>query len=165
MTIEQLVKVLEGSQYQGNGAEKKKIEMIRKHLKVEYVEYGAKLDFCKQILLKSMYTIVNGREVFKPNSPLKYALIISTYLQAYFDFEQSNLFMEDFNLLEKNNVTELLIKAIGDDVIRFNTVLNMMTDDLNYENSLVPYIDTKIEAMDISLGALRNALETKDKNE
>lgn len=165
MTIEQLVKVLEGSQYRGDNGEKKKIEMLKKHLKVEYVEYEAKLDICKQILLKSSYKTVNGRELYRPNTPLRYMLTISSYLQTYYDFDQSNMFMHDFNLLEKHELTELIVKAIGDDVKRFNTVLNMMTDDLNYENSLIPYMDTKIEAMDISLGALRNALETKDKNE
>lgn len=162
MTIEQLVKELDSPVYK---TEEKKIERLKKYLRTDYVEYSAKIALCKQVLDKSMYVEVNGKEVYKPDSPLRYALTISAYLQAYYNFKLSNIFMDDLNLLEKNNMTELIIKAVGSDIERLNIVMKMMVDDLSYENSLVPYIDTKIEAMDIGLSALNNALTSKDKNE
>ena len=108
-----------------------------------------------------MYVEIDGKEVYKPDSPLRYALTISAYLQAYYDFELSKVFMEDLNMLEKNNLTELLIKAIGSDVERLNIVMKMMVDDLDYTNSLVPYLDTKTEAIGIVLDSLVKVSETK----
>lgn len=164
MTIEQLVKELSSSAYK---SEEKKISLLKKHLKVEYIDYLAKIDLCRQILFKSMYVEVNGKEVYKPDSPLRYALTISAYLQAYYDFELNKIFMDDFNMLEKNELTGLLIKAIGPDVERLNIVMKMMVDDLDYSNSLVPYLDTKTEAIGMALNTLSKVSDAKEieKNE
>ena len=159
MTIEQLVKELESSAYK---TIEKKIEKIKKYLKVDYVDYLTKISLCKQILNQSMYVETNGVTTYKPDSPLRYALTISMYLQTYYNFELKNTFMEDFNLLEKNNLTPLFIKAIGDDVTRFNFVMDGMISDLDYANSLVPYMDTKIEAMGIALDTLKNIAEARN---
>lgn len=161
MTIEQLVEELKNPKYRDD---EKKVELLKKHLKTDYVVYEAKLDLCKNILLKSMYVVIDGKEVYKPNSPLKYELTILCYLQTYFDFELDNQFINDFNILEKNGLTELFIKTIGDDVTRFVTVLYMMEDDLAYNNSLIPYLENKMESIDIALTAMRSAIEAKDKD-
>lgn len=161
MTIAQLVKELESPAYK---IVDKKVERIKKNLKVDYVDYLAKIEYCTKILAKSMYAEVNGKEIYKPNTPLRYALTISTYLQAYYNFELSNVFMEDFNLLEKNNLTPLLVKAIGDDVSRFNFVMDGMIADLDYANSLVPYLDTKIESMGVALSALSGVAKAVSEN-
>ena len=158
MTIQELVRELGSPIYK---TEDKKITFIKKHLKVDYVDYLAKIELCKQILFKSMYIEIDGKEVYKPDSPLRYALTISAYLQAYYDFKLSKVFMEDFNMLEKNNLTELLIKAIGSDVERLNIVMKMMVDDLDYTNSLVPYLDTKTEAIGTVLDSLVKVSETR----
>ena len=159
MTIEQLVEELKTPRL--INAKDKKIEILKKHLKTDYMSYEAKLDLCKNILLKSSFVEVNGKDVYKPNSPLKYELTILCYLQAYYDFELNNQFLDDFNLLEKNMITELLIEAIGYDANRFVTVLGMMEDDLAYDNSLVPYLSTKLDAIDIVLSAMNQAVEKK----
>ena len=158
MTIQELVSELGSPIYK---TEDKKIAFIKKHLKEDYVDYLAKIELCKQILFKSMYVEIDGKDVYKPDSPLRYALTISAYLQAYYDFELSKVFMEDFNMLEKNNLTELLIKAIGSDVERLNIVMKMMVDDLDYTNSLVPYLDTKTEAIGTVLDSLVKVSETR----
>lgn len=157
MTIEQLVKELNMSIYKKDDD---KIKFLKKHLKTDYLDYLAKIDLCRQVLFKSMYAEVDGKEIYKPDSPLRYALTISAYLQAYYDFELNNVFMEDLNTLEKNNLTEFIIKAIGSDVERLNVVMKMMVDDLDYTNSLIPFLDTKMEAIGIVLNALNKASET-----
>ena len=162
MTIEQLIKELSSPIYKD---EEKKIGYIKKHLKVDYVDYLAKISLCKQILDKSMYTEINHRTVYKPDSPIRYVLTISALLQAYYDFELNSVFMEDFNILEKNDVTKLIIKSIGTDIERFNGVMAMMVDDLDYANSLVPFLDTKTEAIGMSLDAFKNVAETKNEEE
>ena len=159
MTIEQLVKELESPVYK---SEEKKIALLKRHLKVDYVDYLAKIDLCRQILFKSMYVEIDGKETYKPDSPLRYALTISAYLQAYYDFELSNVFMKDLNLLEKNNLTELIIRAIGSDIERLNVVMKMMVDDLDYANSLVPYLSTKTEAIGVALDSLVKAFEVRN---
>ena len=162
MTIEQLVKELNSPAYK---TEDKTIVLLKKYLKVDYIDYLAKIELCKQILFKSMYVEVDGKEVYKPDSPLRYALTISAYLQAYYNFELNSVFMEDLNVLERNNLTGLLIKAIGSDVERLNIVMNMMVDDLDYANSLVPYLDTKTEALGMALDSLTKASEVKNNEE
>ena len=162
MTIEQLIKELSAPIYKD---EEKKVERVRKHLKVDYVDYLAKMELCRQILSKSMYAEVNGRVIYKPNSPMRYMLTISALLQAYYDFDLSKVFMEDFNALEKNDMTKLIIKGIGADMERFSGVMTMMVDDLDYANSLVPFLDTKTEAIGMSLDAFKNVAETKNEEE
>lgn len=156
MTIEQLVKELSMPIYKKDDD---KIRFLKKHLKTDYLDYLAKIELCRQTLFKSMYIEVDDKEVYKPDSPLRYALTISAYLQAYYDFELSNIFMDDLNALEKNGLTELVIKAIGSDIERLNVVMKMMVDDLDYANSLVPFLDIKTEAIDIALNALSKASE------
>lgn len=156
MTIEQLVKELSMPIYKKDDD---KIRFLKKHLKTDYLDYLAKIELCRQTLFKSMYVEVDGKEVYKPDSPLRYALTISAYLQAYYDFELSNIFMDDLNALEKNGLTEFVIKAIGSDIERLNVVMKMMVDDLDYANSLVPFLDIKTEAIDIALNALSKASE------
>ena len=157
MTIQELVDELKGSKYTSDD---KKIEYLKKHLKTDYIVYEEKTRLCKQILLTAMFVKVDDKNIYKPNTPLKYETTIFCYLQTYFEFDLNEEFLKDFNILEQNKITELLLRAVGDDVNRFNTVLSMMEDDLVYDNSLVPYLETKVEAMDIMLNSLKNTLET-----
>lgn len=147
MTIEQLVKELNSPAYK---TEDKKIMLLRKYLKTDYLDYELKISICERILKASRYKEVMGRNVYSPNGVLEYELKIIAILQSYFKdikMRDDEDRLADFNLLEKNNISELLIKTVGEDITRFNAVYNMMASDMAYKESLLPWIDTKWEVM------------------
>ena len=147
MTIEQLVEELDSPVYKN---EDKKIERLKKFLKTDYLNYEMKIHTCEQILRASRYKEVKGKRVYSPNGVLEYELKIISILDVYFkdiELRSGDNRLVDFNLLEKNNISELLLKAVGEDITRFNAVYNMMASDMAYKESLVPWIDTKWEVI------------------
>lgn len=151
MDIKELVTTLNGTQYKNDPNDKKKIELIRKHLKTEYVSYNAKIDICSNILKASRYHNVNDKQVYSPNGPLEYELKIISIIQVYYDFELKDGLerIEDFDLLEKYNISSLLIEGIKNEYIKLNAIYNMMAEDISYKESLIPYIDSRISSLGV----------------
>ena len=149
MTIEQLVEELKNPKYRD---EEKKIEKVKSYLRTDYVEYHTKMAVSKQILEQSRYVDIGDKKVYSPNGALEYEIKVIAMIQIYYkdiELRDGEDRAVDFNLLEKNNLTGILLAAIGEDVTRFNAVYNMTADDLAYKESFVPWIDAKFDAFKI----------------
>lgn len=150
-----------------------------KHVIRKYIPYSEKLGIVEKIIDNAMYTSINGVKTFKPDTTVRYFLFVMAVIEAYTDIRfsddkvddivrgQQNL--ESFDLFESNGATEVLMTAIGADIGRFNTVLKMKVDDvMDMERSLVPFLDTKIQAFAMSnnvlIEAIREAQEKVDNN-
>lgn len=149
MTIEQLVEELKNPKYRDD---EKKVELLKKHLKTDYLPYEMKINSCRKILETARYKTVNGKKIYSPNGTTEYYIKIVSIIQLYYDIEMRDGEdrNEDFNLLEKNDITELLIKAIpSKEIERLATVHNILAEDMVYEASIVPFLENKFEAIDI----------------
>lgn len=146
-----------------------------KHVIRKYMPYSEKIGMVEKIIDNAMYTSINGVKTFKPDTTVRYFLFVMAAIEAYTDIRfsddkvddivrgQQNL--ESFDLFESNGATEVLMTAIGADIGRLNTVLKMKVDDvMDMERSLVPFLDTKMQAWQMSLSALDNALKDKVEN-
>ena len=149
-----------------------KEKYVAKHIVKKYLPYAMKLDLCHRIIDVSMYTTINNAKVFKPDTPVRYLFFVMAIVENYTDIKfntgssddvalgQQNL--ESLDLLEESGATEVIMTVIGADIQKFNTVLEMMIDDVtDMERSLVPFLDTKIQAWQMSLNALDSALKDK----
>lgn len=141
-----------------------------KHIVKSYLPYNEKIMIAEKIVEHSMYATVNGIKTFKPDTIVRYFLFVMAVIETYTDIKfsddkasdvakgQQNL--ESFDLLESNGATEVFMKVIGADIGRLNTVLKMKVDDVtDMERSLVPFLDTKIQAFAMSTNALAEAMK------
>lgn len=148
-----------------------------KHVTRKYIPYAEKLNIVERIVDSSMYTKVNGVKTFKVDTAIRYFLFIMAIIEGYTDIRFSDetaadvikgeMNLQSFDLLEENGATDVVTKAIGADVGRLNTVLKMKVDDvMDMERSLVPFLDTKIQAFAMSTNALAEAMrEAQEKAE
>ena len=148
-----------------------------KHVVKRYMPYTEKIMIADKIIDSSMYVKVNGVKTFKPDTVVRYFLFIMAIIEEYTDIEFSDAKVSDvakgemnlqsFDLFEENGATEVFTKVIGADIGRFNTVLKMKVDDvMDMERSLVPFLDTKIQAFSMSTNALAEAMrEAQEKAE
>lgn len=148
--------------------------LVGKHIVATYIPFERKMSLSKKIINVSMYSNVNGNKVFIPNTPARYMCFVLAIIENYTDirtFESneptvigaSNL--KCFNLFEENGVIEKIVEAVGEDVTKFRTVLDMMVQDtIDQERNLVDFLDSKINAWQLGLDVLRKSLEEKNKS-
>ena len=138
--------------------DEKKTEFMKKHITTKYLPYENKVSLCKEILDRSMWIEVNGRQIFNMNSTTIYMLLIQAIIQEYTDIEMPDDGKERldiFNTFEEYGITEHMINALEREYSALNTVLKMSSDDLIFNNTnLVAYIDQKLEAINLSTNAM-----------
>lgn len=151
-----------------------KEKYAEKHITKHYLPFEIKTGLAQKIIESSMYTIIQDKKIFKPDTPTRYMCFVMAIIQNYTDLEFSDSLdnehsvgqqnLNSFNLLEENDAIEIIMKAIGADIKRFNTVLQMTMDDvIDQERHLIPYLDTKIDAWQIALSTIGNVLEERMK--
>lgn len=136
-----------------------KSRLVKRHIVKDYISYATKIDEAKRIIrFSSFIKDEKGKEHFVLDSPTRYLLrticIIRSYTDLEFDAVNSS---EQFDLLDKHNVMGYVEEAIGDDCVKFDTILKMVYDDMMInERSLASFVEKKldvltavIEAMDV----------------
>ena len=152
---------------------KQKNAFVNKHIVTNYITYETKISLARNIVEVSMYKYINEKKRFIPNTPVRYMLFVQALIDSYTDLEWDTKVNEQgesvldvstsFNNLEKNGAVEALIAAIGDDVTKFTTVLNMVVDDeTDLNRSIIPFFETKFEAVSMVFDSLSQAIETPE---
>lgn len=114
-----------------------------------YVNYEEKVAICNKIVEKSCYVKdVTGEKRLHFNSPGKYMTYCLWLIKEYtvLDPDSSNS-LEDFNLLNKTGLLDLLIKSIDQrELEEFRMVLDLVESDL-IQNEYEPhtYIGKQID--------------------
>ena len=147
---------------------KQKSALVNKHIKKTYINYETKIALGQNIVDTCMYKTINGKKTFVPNTPLRYMLFVQAIIDEYTDLEWDTKDNEidvltSINDLEKYGASESIFAAIGDDITKFTTILNMIVDDVTDLNrSIVPFIETKFEALNIVFDTLSQAIEAPE---
>lgn len=155
------MKVLEFVEEFNNARDKNSI--VKKHIVTDYIPYEQKISECRNIINVALYKEVNGRKVFMYDSPAVYHLFILSVMRNYtdidmYDEEDFGYEVRGFNALEQYNIFSCIAENIGQDYKGFQTVLSMMTDDAVQNNSLVPFLDTKFEALAMVVNSFKDVL-------
>ena len=137
-----------------------KVKFLKKHIRREYVPYKEKVEGSERVIQSSMYKEINGVRKFAYNTPARYLLFIITIVTAYLDVEvDTENMLDEMDIIEENHVGDLLLAALPD-VKVYQTVLNMAVDDVvSTENSLVVFLDNKIDALGLSLDAISSGFK------
>lgn len=128
--------------YNAQPNEEKKTQVIREHIKKDYIPYGIKVNLCKSIVKTSCYK--NG--IFTEDSPSSLFILIMKALSMYtdIDFDGDNIF-NDFDELEKEQLSSKIIGEIGIDFDSLKSVFDMtIADARNNENNAVHFINEMI---------------------
>lgn len=123
----------------------KKDSFIKRHIIKEYLPYETKVALCESIINAANYKKVNDKRIYWVNSVLVYEFYFITLIKQYTDIEFEND-LEGFNLIHAAGLSGEIIDSIAD-AKSFETVLNMVADDAERNNSLVPFLDTKIDTL------------------
>ena len=150
-----------------NAPETQTAAFIKKHITKTYIPYEVKIGKASDIIRFSMYKTVGDKQVFALCSPLKYVFFVQTVIDEYTDLEWDT--NEDgtfnisagFNMLEENDLTELIINAIGKDIDRLSTVINLAIDDeIRTNHSLVGFFENKADAISLAMSTLLDAIDS-----
>ncbi len=121
--------------------------LMSKHIMTTYLPYAKKIGEAQKILDMSCYN--QDDHSFSINTPIRYMLFIMSIVRNYTDLEFSTeTGAEQFDLLEKYSITEMIINLIQDDYEKFDVILKMMLDDLMInERSTISFIEKKLETI------------------
>lgn len=130
---------------------------VKKHIANSYIPFERKIAL-SNLIAKKM-TLDNG-DLIK-NTPMVYENFILSLIREYTDIElvpENNL--ADFNLIEKNGISDVLAAAIGRDAKAFNTILDMVINDtIDNHNNLVNHLSLKAENINFILDKFQNAIQ------
>ena len=133
-----------------------------KYIATDYLNYEEKIALCKKIINKSCYIEIDGEQIFKANTPLRCMLyclsVIDKYTNIDIDFNNA---LEDYNLLEKYELSNELIEAIPQEEIgKLETILKMILDDIfENERSMISFLDGKFRTIELSIDTLSSNLD------
>lgn len=128
--------------------------------KLKYVPYEDKISDCKRILKVTSYTNTEPN-LFKQDTVSRNMLFFLTVIDRYtiidINFTKA---LEEYNLLCSVNMDLLfedyygfdlaLPKFVGDEVTRYNNILDNLTSDLlENERSMIGYLDSKLASLKI----------------
>ena len=130
---------------------------VKKHIITDYINFERKVAICNLISKK---LIVENGDLIK-NTPMVYENFILSLVKEYTDIEltaENNI--ADFNLIEKNEVSDILAKVIGRDAKAFNTILDMtINDTIDNHNNLINHLTLKSENLNYIFDKLQSAIQ------
>lgn len=135
---------------------------LKSHIVNNYIDYEKKVALCNNIIDRSMYIQMDGKKIFRQNTPVRRELFLLTLLFEYTDIEGGENVLYTFNELNKRGILLELVTNIPEaEYLEFNTLLDMMVDDVfANERDIVSYLDSKKNAIFTSMNRVENLLGT-----
>lgn len=130
---------------------------------VDYVPYRTKIIDCTGIVKATM----EQDGIFKMNSPAQFMLFSIKLIQRYTDIEIEESVLESFEELDKENLINMIIAYIPErEINAYNALLKMCNDDyLETNRTITSFIETKFDALQLSLNSLLSAIESQIETE
>ena len=134
------------TQYRFKKTDEEKEEMVKSHIKNEYVPFEKKADVAKAIVDATLYRDevgINGEKhkVLHIDSVAKHMLTYMALVDLYTDIDRSKAdgkMLDEFNMLNGSGVLDLIVKNIDQrELGEFKKILDMVCDDIvsnEYEN-------------------------------
>lgn len=155
MTIDKLIEEV-------NKAKKLKKEYdFSKHITVKYMPYSEKVALVKSVIANTSYIEVDGKKVYKRNTASMLFVFTMQLIQKYTDVEfEANDVVAAYDKLMESGIMNCLMTQIPEEEISIlRNMLDMQRDD-EEENtrSIVSFLETKANVLDIILGSLEGFL-------
>ncbi len=161
MKVQELV-----DKYNAFSNESLKEKYIKENIKDEYIPYTKKVDICSNIVKYTTKRKIsdgkNEKEIFYLDSANRYLLFQMKLIEIYTDIEFSEGVdaIKEFELLDKYGINDLIVSNIPErEYTNFKVILDMATDDASVnENNFIQYIDTKIDAIRLTLDVFSDSI-------
>lgn len=150
MKIEQFIEEFHKSQ--------NKEAYVKKHVVNTYVPYEQKIALANNLVKKTM-TASNGDMV--RNTPAIYMNYVFSLVYYYTDVEvDKDKSLEVLNAIEKDNISPILISAIGNDANSLDAVIKMVVEDaIQNHCDLVNFMTIKSDNIQLILDKAEEALK------
>lgn len=153
---------------EGYNQAKNKSTYVLGHVVNKYVNYEEKMAKCKKNVLLSMYKVINDKKVYFVNTPQQYLLYCLEIIASYTDIDMGTEeeVMKNFNEMNKINLIDIILSSVPEtEIMEFKTILEMtVSDERENMRSLPSFIDTKLEAINLSADTVLSAIEEISKN-
>lgn len=156
MKVDELIK-----EYEKAKKTKKEYD-FSKRIKMQYMPYSQKCSLAKNIVANTSYVEVEGKSLYKRNTASMLFLFTMQLIANYTDIEiESKDVVEAYDLLVESGLMDELLSAIPDSETKIlKGLLDFERDDLECNTrSLVSFLETKFESMDIAMTSLLNVLD------
>lgn len=141
---------------------KKKDYDFAQHIMIHYMPYSEKLSVVKGIIDATCYVDVGDKKCYKRDTPNMIFIFTMKLIEKYTDIEITpESVVSDYDALMESGVMHLLMEQIPKgEVSIIQGMMDMMRDDLEVNTrSLVSFLETKTDALQMAFDSLNNVLE------
>ena len=124
-------------------------EFIQKHIKKQYLPYGTKLALAQSIAKNCTHIEINGKSIYKKDTPSQYFTVIMQLVSQYTDITfDNNTVVKAYDALSEVGALNSILSAIPEsEVTEFRTLVDMCVSDIyDNERDLTSFLETKIDA-------------------
>lgn len=144
---------------------KKKDYDFAQHIMIHYLPYSEKLSVVKGIIDATCYVDVENKKYYKRDTPNMIFIFTMKLIEKYTDIEITpESVVSDYDALMESGVMRLLMEQIPkEEVSILQGMMDMMRDDLEVNTrSLVSFLETKTDALQMAFDSLNKVLERPD---
>lgn len=140
---------------------KDKDDFIKKHITKQYVPYATKLTLAQSIAKTCTHVTIDGKEVYKKNTPSQYFATVMQLITQYTDIQYDiSIINQVYDALVESGAMQVLLSSIPEsEVTEFRTLIDMCVSDI-YENErdVTSFLETKIEAINLTVNQMLSSL-------
>ena len=135
--------------------------LCKKHIVKQYLPYATKLTLAKSIAKACTHIEVDGKEIYKKDTPSQYFTTIMQMVQQYTDITfDGNIVDKAYDALMEVGALPMLLSSISEtEITEFRTLVDMCVSDIyDNERDLTSFLETKLEAISMSTDQMLKSL-------
>lgn len=140
---------------------KRKEYDFSQHIKLRYMPYAEKCSLVKSIIDKSSYEEIDGKKVYKRNTAGMLFVFTMQLISHYtnLEFDSDEVVQTYDTLMETGLMNQLMSQIPEAEISILRGMLDMQRDDEEANTrSLVSFLETKAEAMQLAMDSLLNVI-------
>lgn len=125
MTVQEFINT-----YNKKESDQEKQDFIKSMVKIEYMPINTKMTLAEKIVENAYWKDVEKKDIVSVSSTVRHVLHVYTVINNYTYVHMDNKTMaEDYDMLNMKGLAVELIKAIGEDVVKFTAIEEMTAQD------------------------------------
>lgn len=143
-------------------SKKRKEYTPSEHIKLDYLPHTQKIALVKGVVDAASYVTVNGKEVYKRDTPNMLFLFSMKLVETYTDIEINTAqVVNEYDDLVRCGAMDALLFCIPESEIKIlKSLLDMVQDDLETNTrSLISFLETKTDSINMAINSLVEVLD------
>lgn len=138
---------------------------LEKHVILKYLPHTKKVALVKGVIDASSYVEVDGKKMYRRNTPTKIFLFSMRLISEYTDIEINNAdVVNEYDALVSSGAMDSLLSCIDEKELNIlKGLLDFVQDDLETNTrSLVSFLETKFDSANIAFNTILGVLDRPD---